>query len=1016
MKIEAETPRKKWQLQVDMKIKDIKIGTQLWIGLGLILAFVLLLSLLSWKQNEQLWLQTKSLYEHPLQVTEATGRLKADIASFRMKMRDLLLAKDEWKLAADLEEIETCRADIARQVAIIDSHSIGPRENIAGLQDDLAKWNAYHQENIRLIRSNKVHEAHVRITDSNAYGGLSDGLMNRIRTMDDFSERLSDLFYQQAAQKNETLNRQLVAFALTIMLISILVSFFLLRNTKIPLQQLTMAAERFRRGERGARTNYASKNEFGVFSAAFNAMADTVEMQMRIKERASRIADVMLREVETRSFCRELLRELIDQTNSRIGAIYLLNPQKTEFELFESIGLSELCRGAFSAVTPEGEFGIALVSKKMQRILDIPDDTRFIFTATSGTFLPREIITLPLSDGQETVAVISLASLDGYDQNAILLLESVLGTLIARMNGVLAFRQIQELAERLDQQNIELNAQKQELATQADELSFQNSELVMQKKELDTANRLKSTFLSNMSHELRTPLNSMIALSSVLGRRLKTKIHEEELGYLEVIERNGKSLLALINGILDLSRIESGREEVSTSRFSLEELVGEIIEMMNPLVEEKGIALINQVGSGLPSITSDAFKVRHILQNLLANAVKFTESGSVSISARLVDDKDEVHIAVRDTGMGIAAEHLEHIFEEFRQADEGTARKYGGTGLGLAIAKKFALLLQGDIEVKSTAGQGSIFTLRLPSTASLDAEAGRTTAFHGRPGRKAASHKAAAGNGECLLVVEDSEPAAIQLIDILSEQGYRVQVAQNGREALAKISEFPPAAVILDLMMPEVDGFEVLRQIRSSEKTTTLPVLILTAKHVSKEELSFLTGNHIHQLIQKGKVGKDELLAAVAEMMPQKKIFESAGPLSIIASGGDLPLVLVVEDNPDNLLTIRAVLEGICRIETAGNGLEALSQARCHLPELILMDLALPLMDGFTALEEIRKDAALSPIPVLAVTASAMTGDRENILARGFDGYISKPIEEKELRKILQQRLYESKSFENISN
>ena len=264
--------------------------------------------------------------------------------------------------------------------------------------------------------------------------------------------------------------------------------------------------------------------------------------------------------------------------------------------------------------------------------------------------------------------------------------------------------------------------------------------------------------------------------------------------------------------------------------------------------------------------------------------------------------------------------------------------------------------------------------------------------------------------------MEDSEPAAIQLIDILSEQGYRVQVAQNGREALAKISEYPPAAVILDLMMPEVDGFEVLRQIRSTEKTNSLPVLILTAKHVSKEEQSFLTGNHIHQLIQKGDIGKDELLATVAEMMPSRKTFEQAGSSSVIASSSDSPLVLVVEDNPDNLLTIRAVLEGICRIETAENGLEAISQARYHLPDLILMDLALPLMDGFTALEEIRKDASLTRIPVLAVTASAMTGDRENILARGFDGYISKPIEEKEFRKILRQRLYENKAIENISN
>ena len=178
-------------------------------------------------------------------------------------------------------------------------------------------------------------------------------------------------------------------------------------------------------------------------------------------------------------------------------------------------------------------------------------------------------------------------------------------------------------------------------------------------------------------------------------------------------------------------------------------------------------------------------------------------------------------------------------------------------------------------------------------------------------------------------------------------------------------------------------------------------------------------------MIQKGDIGKDELLAAVAEMIPTREICEpadrhrhtaSAGASSVIASGGDLPLVLVVEDDPDNLLTMLAVLEDDYRIETAENGLEALSQARRHLPDLILMDLALPLMDGFTALEEIRKDEALTRIPVLAVTASAINGDRANILARGFDGYISKPIEEMELRKILEQVLYDSKIFEDTCN
>ncbi len=998
-----------------MKIDDIKIGTQLRLGLGLILALVVVLGLLSWKQNDLLWLQTKTLYDHPLQVSRTVGELKADISAVRMKMRDLLLAKDKQQIEADLGEIEAYKADISRQLAVISNRFLGPKQNVADLVGDLAKWHAYHDETIRLIQNKDLAEAISRTMVSNEDGGLTRNLMARIRTLSVFTGKMSDECYFQAEKKNNSLNFQLALVVAMIMALSLLVSWFLMGNLKTPLAHLTTAAERFRQGRFDARSGYTAKNEFGMLSAAFNTMAETVETQMHISDQAVRITDVMLREVDSRNFCRELIRELIEQTDSRIGAIYLLNPEKTEFELFESIGLGDRCRSSFSAVIPEGEFGAALASRTMQRIVDIAEDSRFVFSTVSGDLLPREIITLPLVSGQETIAMISLASIHGYDHNVILLLERILDTLVARMSGVLAYRQIQELAQRLDRQNLELKAQQRELAAQADELAFQNSELVMQKKELDTANRLKGMFLSNMSHELRTPLNSVIALSVVLGRRLKAKISSEESRYLEVIERNGRDLLTLINGILDLSRIESGREEVILSRFSLVELVEELAEMLNPLVREKGIVLSNQVVGRLPLVTSDVEKVRHILQNLLANAVKFTENGSVQVSARLMDN--EVHIAVQDTGIGISADHIPHIFEEFRQADEGTARRYGGTGLGLTIAKKYALLLQGDIEVESTSGQGSVFTLRLPSLVSpCAADADNEAAAGRKRGKALALQTAISGKGQCLLVVEDSEPAAIQLIDILTEQGYRVQVAENGREALVKINDYPPAAVILDLMMPEMDGFQVLRQIRSSEKTASLPVLIVTAKHISKEELNFLTGNHIYQLIQKGDISKNELLAAVAEMVsPPTQTAPSertpAGPCR-----GGLPHLLVVEDNPDNLLSITAVLEGAYRVESAVNGLEALDRARRCRPDLILMDLALPIMDGFAALEQIRNDAALAMVPVLAVTASAMTGDREDILARGFDGYISKPIDEQKLLETLHRTLYSDGYAENTCN
>jgi signal transduction histidine kinase/CheY-like chemotaxis protein len=577
------------------------------------------------------------------------------------------------------------------------------------------------------------------------------------------------------------------------------------------------------------------------------------------------------------------------------------------------------------------------------------------------------------------------------------------------MNGVLALRQIRGFSEKLELQNRELEAQKRELSAQTDELGEQNIELEMQKKQLNEASRLKSTFLSNMSHELRTPLNSVIGLSSILRRRLRATIPAEESGYLEVIERNGKHLLDLINDVLDLARIESGREELSLSRFSVRDLVGEVVAMLESQAQGKGIALHNHIAADLPPVCSDAGKFRHILQNLVGNAVKFTGEGAVKISARV--DGDDILIAVADTGIGIAADKFESIFEEFRQADESTTKLYGGTGLGLAIARKYAILLHGAITVESAPGKGSTFTIRIPQAIAAIPAAGEpaqvpeTYESPARPGSPAAIPK---GNGNCILVVEDSEPAVIQMTDILAGQGYRVLAARNGREALEQIGKTLPDAMILDLMMPEVDGFQVLQSIRSQEKTAQLPVLILTARQVSRDELSFLKGNHVHQLIQKGNVNRDALLAEVGRMVAPPPAPLPA-PLPRLPRQparprpDGKPLVLVVEDNPDNLLFIQALLQDLCTVVTATDGQEGVEQAKAHRPDLILMDVAMPVMDGILALAAIRKDDGLRQIPVVALTASAMKGNREEILAYGFDAYVSKPIDTALLIKTIQE-------------
>jgi len=605
--------------------------------------------------------------------------------------------------------------------------------------------------------------------------------------------------------------------------------------------------------------------------------------------------------------------------------------------------------------------------------------------------------------GKEIIAIISLASVRTYSKETSLLIKNIINTLTARIEGVLAYQKMQVFTKQLEYQNSELEAQKTEMSAQSSELLEQNRELEMQKIQLSEASRLKTNFLSNMSHELRTPLNSVIALSGVLNRRLANKIPADEYSYLEVIERNGKHLLSLINDILDISRIESGKEEVELSKFNSKNLISDVVSMIEPQAVQKSIELIHKTGGNDLILTGDIDKCRHILQNLIGNAVKFTEKGQVEISSEQFDNS--IKITVTDTGIGISENHLIHIFDEFRQADSGTSRRFGGTGLGLAIAKKYANLLGGTIEVKSTLGEGSSFSLILPLNYVAENRIIESEANMVEFNKVLPVIYQKTGAIKTILLVDDSEPAIIQLKDFMEESGYQILVAHDGPEALAIISHIIPDAMILDLMMPGMDGFEVLKTIRNAEPTANIPVLILTAKHITKDDLKLLKRNNVHQLIQKGDVNRIELLNSVASLVYTETAHEVITQKEIQLIEGK-PVILIVEDNVDNMLTVKAVLDDKYILLEAEDGTQGVMLAKKHLPNLILMDIALPGMDGIEAFNVIRNIGQLSHIPIVALTASAMTLDRETILAHGFDGYIAKPIDEKVFYNTINEVLY----------
>lgn len=987
-----------------MNLKDFSVSKQLIFGFVVMLFFVVILGVVSYRQSKKIHQQTEILYNQPLQVRPAIWMLQSDVLRMRLGTRDLMLAKTKSEQTKAILDMDMAEEDAMKQFDVIKTRYMGTQSDVESAYADFLSWKNARDENTRLAQTGEIEKVKASVKDEGKVGGYRQKLMAHINQIDLVSQEKAIQLYQDSNTLRDSLNRELSIIVLAILLLSFIIVTLLLSKIRTPIKELIEVTNRFRKGDLNARSSITLENEFGELSTSFNLMVDKVKTEMELTEKTELLADAMLIEDNSHRFFRELLPVLSELTNSQLAAVYLLSDDKQTYEHYESVGMTEeASKHAFSAKGRHGEFGAVLSSRKIQFIKNIPLDTRFVFQTVSGEIVPREIITIPILVGREVIAIVSLASIRKYSDQANQLIDRVFNILTARIEGILTYRRMRRYLKQVEIQNEELEIQRNEMEQQSAEMTEQNRELEMQKNQLYEASRLKTNFLSNMSHELRTPLNSVIALSGVLSRRLVKRIEEEEYSYLEVIERNGKHLLSLINDILDISRIEAGREEVEITKFNPNQLVEEIVCMIKQQAVDKNLQLIQTTYIPELTITSDSDKCRHILQNLIGNAIKFTEKGKIEVS--VVQNEGNIEIKVADTGIGISEKHISHIFDEFRQADSSTSRKFGGTGLGLTIAQKFANLLGGTITVKSTENEGSIFTLSLPIVFSADNRVTKVVESAGAFIAPNFKQPLPVQVSKTILLVEDSEPAIIQIKDFLKENGYKIQVARSGVEAMNIISKKLPDALILDLMMPGVDGFNVLENLRNSEPTANIPVLILTAKHITKEDLKFFKRNNVHQLIQKGDVNRNELLNAVANLFYTEQVQNVESTHAIQTIKGK-PTVLIVEDNPDNMITVKALLGDKFNMLEASDGNEGIEMAKKHIPNLILMDIALPGINGVEAFKVIRGISKLDHIPVIALTASIMSYDRETILSYGFDAFIPKPIDEKEFIETINVILY----------
>jgi signal transduction histidine kinase/CheY-like chemotaxis protein len=507
-------------------------------------------------------------------------------------------------------------------------------------------------------------------------------------------------------------------------------------------------------------------------------------------------------------------------------------------------------------------------------------------------------------------------------------------------------------------------------------LAIQNARLFREigdkGRQLEVASRHKSQFLANMSHELRTPLNAIIGVTEMLLEDAQAAAQPDQVEAHERILRAGRHLLALINDILDLSKIEAGKLELSLESVALAPLVEDVVATIRPLAAKNG----NQVEVEYPAdggtIRADPTRLRQALLNLASNASKFTERGRIRVAVtRLPDDdgREWVSMVVSDTGIGMTAEQMAKLFEEFTQADASTTRKYGGTGLGLAISRRLCRMMGGDITVTSTPGQGSTFTIRLPA----DARTIQPAATEPAPKPIAAEPRFGPppGTSSPVLVIDDDETVRDLMERFLVKEGFAVISAANGIEGLKRAREAHPAAITLDVMMPDLDGWTVLAVLKGDPALADIPVILVTI--VDERARGFALGATDYMV---KPIDRERL----------------AGVLRTICGDRPAPHILVIEDDEDTRSVIRQTLEragwSVAQAEHGRRGLERVAERR---PDVIVLDLMMPEMNGFDFLDALRENPEWRRIPILVLTAMDVTdedrrrlnGEVERILQKG---------------------------------
>ena len=915
--------------------------------------------------------------------------------------------------------------------------------------------------------------------------------------------------------------------------------------------------------------------------------------KMWIQSGLNRISETMLGEKDMQVLGRDALTDIVQYTGAQTGVLYI--KQTDGLHLSAAYALSPEYPAPAVIEIGKTLLGQSVLQRETLYLQEAPDDFLHI-AGGAASARPGYVLIIPLMHAGFVEGVIEIGSLFPFKENVIDFSKQAGANIAIALQSTRSRTKLQELLEEtqaqaeelqtqhseLESLNVELEAQTQKLQVSEEELKVQQEELMQSNAELEERSRLleeknqiivernldihkkaeelalstkyKSEFLANMSHELRTPLNSILLLSRLLSENHDLNLNGDQIEYAQVINSSGKGLLTLIDEILDLSKIESGKMELEYDKVSVAGICSNMQALFEPIAHEKGLQLELQKDATVPdAIETDQSRLEQILKNLLSNALKFTARGSVRLEVQPGDTPNTIRFSVKDTGIGIPEEKQLVIFEAFQQADGSTRRKYGGTGLGLSISRELAKLLGGQLHVSSKVNEGSEFSiiipvtrqevlpvsvpLVLPSPVVPDPEklTDKRRFLSATIPEDIYDDRGLIENGDpVILIVEDDTYFAKALLDFTHTRGYKGIVTVRGDQAAEMARIYKPIGILLDIQLPIKDGWQVMDELKSDPQTRPIPVHIMSSMESRKESLMkgavdfiskpvdlasmqlifekmefvlqrstkkvlileenakharalayFLSNYQVNSeisnnvedgvaLLQKHDVdcvildmgipdqhayealemvkeikglenlpiiiftGKslskaeeqrirqyaDSIVVKTAHsyqrMLDEVSLFlhlvSEKGPATH-AGGGKLGVlnevlkdktVLIADDDVRNIYSLTKALElHQMKVLSAIDGKEALQQLKEHPADIVLMDMMMPEMDGYDAIAAIRKQPDLKNLPVIAVTAKAMMGDREKCLQAGASDYISKPVDVDQLLSLLRVWLYD---------